>query len=269
YVRGRSRALGAVLDLGVTVLSDVVDHVSDARRRARTVLASEAHLDAVDDWRRAFVSARDALIIIWLVWIALLGFGSPPWTGLLLLALALAFALLAGMSTGRSTHVRVQYYQAELDRERAEIRDSFAHECDEVRALYEAKGFTEPLLGQIVDTLTSDEDRLLRVMMEEELGLSVQHVNHPLLVGLGNFAAAGFAGAALALPVVWLSDDAARAWMLGGGAALMFILSLLTARATRRSTLDIFLSGVIMAATTGGVVHLLANWLGTYSVGTV
>lgn len=241
--------------------NEVADHVSDARRRARQVFGSEAHLGAVDDWRRTIVSARDALILIWMIWLALQGFGSPPWGDLLLVALAIALALLMGISTGRSTYLQVQYYETELERERTEIRESFAHECEEVRVLYAAKGFREPLLGQIVDTLTADEDLLLKIMMEEELGLSMQHINHPLLVGLWNFAAAAVAGLALALPVVWLSAGAARAWMPAGGAALMGVIAMIAARVTRRSAVGIFATGVIMAAITGGVAYLLAEAL--------
>ncbi len=243
------------------VSNDVADHVSEARQRARQVFGSEAHLGAVDDWRRTIVSSRDALILIWLTWLALQGFGSPPWTGFLLVSLAVGLALLDGISTARSTYLQVQYYETELDRERTEIRDTFEHECGEVRALYAAKGFREPLLGQIVDTLTSDEDRLLKIMMEEELGLSMQHINHPLLVGLWNFAAAAVAGVALALPVVWLDASAVRVWMPAGGCILLAVISILAARVTRRNMLDIFATAVIMAAITGGTVYMLAKWL--------
>src|SRR3990172_979191 len=147
--------------------SDAADHVAEARQRARQVLAGESHIGAVDDWRRALVSARDALILIWLAWVALHGFGDPPFTGWMLVALSVALALLLGISTARSTHAQVQYYAAELDRERGEIRNNFEHEREEVRELYAAKGFRDPLLTQIVETLSADDDRLLKVMMEE------------------------------------------------------------------------------------------------------
>src|SRR3990172_1734411 len=91
-------------------VSDAADHVAEARQRARQVLAGESHLGAVDDWRRALVSARDALIFLWLTWIALHGFGDPPFTGWMLVALAMALAGLIGISTARSTHTQVQFY---------------------------------------------------------------------------------------------------------------------------------------------------------------
>jgi len=241
--------------------------VADARQRARQVLGGEAHLGPVDDWRRALVSARDALILTWTIWLALEGFGLGAEAYSLLVAVALALALLAGISTGRSTYLQVQYFESELQRERREIRENFDHECEEVRALYAAKGFREPLLTQVVDTLTADEDRLLKLMMEEELGLSIQHVNHPLLVGLWNFLAALITGCALALPMAWLSPGAARLWMPLGGALLMAAVAILSARTTRRNVLEVFATGLIMATITGGVAYLLAQWLATPSGG--
>ncbi len=240
--------------------SDAADHVAEARQRARQVLSGESHIGAVDDWRRALVSARDALIFIWLAWVALHGFGDPPFTGWMLVALAVALALLLGISTARSTHAQVQYYAAELDRERTEIRTNFEHEREEVRELYAAKGFRDPLLEQIVDTLSADDDRLLKVMMEEELGLSLYHVNHPLIVGLWNFAGAVLGGLALALPVALMPPDSAHWSMPLGGLMLLGVISIVSARATGRSMIEFFAVGVVMAVVTGGVTYALSQW---------
>lgn len=240
--------------------SAAADHVSEARMRARHVLAGESHLGAVDDGRRALVSARDALVFIWLAWVALHGFGDPPATGWMLVALSAGLALLMGISTARSTHTQLQYYAAELDRERHEIRTDFEHERDEVHALYAAKGFQEPLLTQVVDTLCADEDRLLKVMMEEELGLFLYHVNHPILVGLWNFSAALAAGLALSLPTALFSSDTAHWWMPGGGFALLTVISYLSARYTGRGITEFLAVGVIMALVTGGVSYTLSQW---------
>lgn len=237
------------------------DHVVEARRRAREVLGGEAHIGDVDDWRRVLVSARDAVILIWLTWVALHGLGDPPLTGLMLVTMAVGVALLVGMSTARSTDTQVQYYASELDRERKEIREHFDEECEEIRALYAAKGFREPLLSDIVATLSADDDRLLKVMMEEELGLSMQHVHHPLIVGLWNFAGAAAAGLALAIPSSILSGRFVHWWMPLGSAGLLLLVSLLAAWATRRSPIEFFTVSVVMGAVTGGVVYFLAQWL--------
>ncbi len=243
--------------------ADASDHVNEARLRARQVLSGESHIGAVDDWRRMLVSARDALILIWLIWVALSGFGPPQadFVGEMLVALSVALALLIGISTGRSTYTQVQYYAAELDRERAEIRDDPEHEREEVVALYAAKGFHGQLLDQVVDTLVADDDRLLKVMMEEELGLTMYHVNHPLAVGAWNFGAALVAGLALSVPVALSSPDFARVWMPGGGTACLAIVSIVAARSTSRSVIEFFAVGMLMAVVTGGVVYWLSLWL--------
>lgn len=246
--------------MSVEPLSDAADHVSEARQRARRMLAGESHLGAVDDWRRALISARDALIILWVTWVALHGFGDPPFSGWLLTALAVAIAVLMGISTARSTHAQVEYYAAELDRERHEIRTNPEHERDEVRALYAAKGFSDPLLSQIVDTISADEDRLLKVMMEEELGLSLYHVNHPLVVGLWNFAAALAVGLALCLPAALSRPEFAHGWMPTGGAILLSATAWLSARFTGRSLIEFLTVGVLMAVVTGGVAYTLSKW---------
>ena len=246
--------------------SDAADHVAEARQRARQVLAGESHIGAVDDWRRALVSARDALIFIWLAWVALHGFGDPPYSPYLLVALAFGIALIFAISMARSTFAQVQYYAAEMDRERNEIRDNLEHELDEVRELYAAKGFTEPLLSEIVRTLSADDDRLLKEMMEEELGLSMFHVNHPLLVGVWNFSGALAGGLGLVLPLVWISPEAAHIWMPAGGAALLGVVSFISARATQRGMLEFFTVSLIMAGVTSGVVYLLARGFALHAI---
>lgn len=240
---------------------DAAEHIVEARYRARQVLGVEAHLGEVDDWRRAIVSARDALIIVWLLWFTLQGFGHPPYTDHLLIAMAFAVALLFGASTGRSTHSQVRYYESELERERTEIRERFEHERDEVRALYAAKGFRGPLLEQIVDTLSADDDRLLKIMMEEELGLSMHHMHHPLLVGLWNFVGALAGGLIPALPLHWLSVETGRWWVPLGGTGLLAVLAALSARVTGRSMTEFFVASVMMATVTGGVAYYLSQWL--------
>ncbi len=240
---------------------DAAEHLTEARMRARQMLAGESHLCAVDDWRRVLVSARDSLILIWLVWVALHGFGDPPFTGRMLAAMSVALALLVGISTARSTHSQIRHYVSELERERAEIRHHPEHEREEVYALYRAKGFEEPQLTHVVDTLCADDDRLLKVMMEEELGLFMHHIPHPLTVGVWNFFGALASGLLISLPVLWLSPSVTHWWMTAGGAILLGIVSVVCAKATQRSMIEFFTVGAMMALVTGGVVYFLAQWL--------
>jgi VIT1/CCC1 family predicted Fe2+/Mn2+ transporter len=185
----------------------------------------------------------------------------------MLVAMSAALALLTGISTARSTQTQVDYYTSELQRERAEIRDDPDHDREEVVALYAAKGFQEPLLTQVVDVLCADDDRLLKVMMEEELGLSLFHVNHPLLVGLWNFAAALLAGLLLSLPVALGDAGFAHLWMPAAGTVALAVVSVISAKATGRSMFEFFAVGIIMAIVTGGVIYSLAQWFSEIMLG--
>lgn len=73
--------------------------------------------------------------------------------------------------------------------EREEIESNRPQEREELVALYGEKGFSGPLLDKVVDVLMADQDRLLRVMLQEEMGLRLEEHPHPLVQGF--FAIAG------------------------------------------------------------------------------
>lgn len=92
--------------------------------------------------------------------------------------------------------------------EQAEIQTNRPQEREELIALYGAKGFSGPLLDTVVDVLMADQDRLLTVMLQEEMGLRLEENPHPLLQGLS--AALGASTPILVLwpaliwlPVIW------------------------------------------------------------------
>lgn len=82
-------------------------------------------------------------------------------------------------------HKRIEYWEVDNlpEAERKEIED-----------IYRAKGFEEPLLGQVVDVITRDRDRWVDVMMKDELGLAPDS-RSPWAIGLvtfGSFLTVGF-----------------------------------------------------------------------------
>ncbi len=240
--------------------TEIVDHISDARQRAREMLSGELHLGHVDDWRRSLVSARDGVTFVWLVWVSLYGLGLQARTGPILVAVSLGVALYIGISTSIATRVRLRYHEEELDRERHEIEERPEQEREEVRALYAAKGFEEPLLTQVTDILCADDDRLLKVMMEEELGLFIGHINHPLLVGLWNFAGAAIGGLVLATPACFQTVGATW-WMIGATISLLVGLGATSARVTGRDVVPVVFSWLFFATVTGGATLYTAQWL--------
>lgn len=107
--------------------------------------------------------------------------------------------------------------------ERWEIENHRSQERSELKELYAAKGFQGKLLEDVLDVLMADGDRLLRVMVEEELGLSLNVHEHPLKQAFG--AAVGVIAAALAILLgIWTHATygvfAAGTLILAGSALL-------------------------------------------------
>ena len=82
--------------------------------------------------------------------------------------------------------------------EQTEIQTNRPQEREELVALYGAKGFSGPLLDDVVDVLMADQERLLSVMLQEEMGLRLEENPHPILQGV--FAACG---AIAPLVILW------------------------------------------------------------------
>lgn len=74
-------------------------------------------------------------------------------------------------------HKRIEYWEVDNipDKEREEIRE-----------IYEAKGFEGELLEQVVDKITEDKDRWVDTMMKDELGMT-EETKSPFKMGLVTF----------------------------------------------------------------------------------
>jgi len=103
---------------------------------------------------------------------------------------------LAAFISARS---QIEFYQSEIERERDEIQRWPEREREEIRAIYRNKGFTGPLLDQIVAHITGEPERWRNVMMREELGFSEESFDPPLRSG-STVGGAYFVGALI--PVV-------------------------------------------------------------------
>lgn len=74
-------------------------------------------------------------------------------------------------------HERVEYWEVENLPEK---------EREEIREIYEAKGFEGELLEQVVDVITADKDRWVDVMMKEELNMTKEDKS-PFMMGFMTF----------------------------------------------------------------------------------
>lgn len=91
------------------------------------------------------------------------------------LAATFAESLSMGAVAYTSSMSQKDHYEAEKEKARKEIEKYPEMEMEEVREIFEKKGFSGKVLDEIVETITSDKKIWLETMMAEELQL--QSVN--------------------------------------------------------------------------------------------
>lgn len=208
---------------------DAIGHVIEAQAQG-IIAAAEVHgteppghLSAASD------AARDCAILLVLIWTVLEASAfSPMKIASILLILSTGWLLWKGGRSAWLGWFRLERLHRVLEQERFEIEHHRQQERDELRVLYAAKGFEGKLLEEVLDVLMADNDRLLKVMVEEELGLSLQSYEHPLKQGLG--AAVGVAiscAVCLTLFVLWpqFGLPAGSAVVIGTSAAISAVLA--------------------------------------------
>jgi vacuolar iron transporter family protein len=175
---------------------DALHHVIEAQANG-IVSASEVHGTEIPGHLSAACdAARETALLLPLLWLLFSHLHVPPLENLTLLLIFATGWLI--WKLGRAAWLgwfRLERLHHVLEQERWEIEHHFQQERDELRILYAAKGFEGKLLEDVLDVLMADNDRLLKVMVEEELGLSLETTEHPLKQGLG--AAFGVFAAAL------------------------------------------------------------------------
>lgn len=198
----------------------VPEHLKEARLKGAKATKeihgteSPGHLAAGAD------SIRNTTIVFLLLWAYALIFSID--LTILFIIFTISWTL---WKTGRSALLgwaRLERLHKVIEEERFEIEHHREQEKQELRQMYADKGFSGELLDKVVDVLIADDNRLLQIMLEEELGLSLEVYEHPLKqalgAGIGVFVAGGFLLLAyLILPVAGLPIAAAILMSLSAG----------------------------------------------------
>ncbi len=171
-------------------------------------------------------------------------------------------AISMGLAAFISARSQIEFYRSEIERERDEIRRWPERERDEVRVIYQAKGFSGTLLDQVVAHLTAEPGRWAAVMMREELGFAGDSFDPPLRSGFVVGVSYLLGAAAPVAPYVLMNLPAAVAVSAAATALVLFLAgaakTLITARSWWRSGLESMLIGVAAAAVTYGAGTLFA-----------
>jgi len=142
-------------------------------------LTEELHLHDADPHRQAsglsdiILGGQDGLVNVLGVILGLAAATGNTWV-VMVGGLAATFAESVSMAAVAytSTLADADFYESEREREYRHIQQVPKLERDEVRNIYERKGFHGELLDKIVETITVNEDVWVAVMMAEEHQLS-------------------------------------------------------------------------------------------------
>jgi len=224
----------------------VIDHLKEARLRG-AVAASEIHgTEQPGHLAAACDAAKETAFIL----AALILLFNAPLTPLLVLS----FALLI-WKVGRSALLgwaRLERLHRLIEQERWEIEHRRDEEEEELTALYQAKGLSGQTLKDVVTTLASDDNRLLQVMLEEEMGLTLEAYEHPLkqCVGAGVGVLVSAAAICLSLPF--------GGWgILTTSALLVLLASFIMAKTQGNSKLEAGVWSFALLTFSLGLIYLL------------
>ena len=167
---------------------DAIEHVAEAQAQGK-IAATEIHgLETPGYISAAADAARETgIILLFAAAFSAITYHSTLFFMFSYIALAFGWALWKGGRSAWLGWFRLERLRRVLKQEKWEIEHHRQQERSELAVLYAAKGFEGKLLEEVLDVLVAEDDRFLRVIVEEELGLSLAAYEHPLKQGLGAF----------------------------------------------------------------------------------
>ena len=225
---------------------------------------AERHIAAGANLRDVMLGLNDGLVASFAVTSGVAGaFSNPKVVIMAGLAEMLGGAVSMGLAAFISARSQIEFYQSEVERERYEIHRFPEHERDEIRGIYQQKGFSGPLLDQIVEHITGDPERWADVMMREELGFTEDNFESPLKSSMV-VGASYLIGAAV--PVVPSRFVVPSTGVMISALATVLVLfavgaakTIITARSWWRSGIESMLTGIAAGAVTYSAGRLLGG----------
>ena len=191
----------------------------------------EGHrMERVGWLRAAVLGANDGVVSVASLVIGVAA-GGAPHGAVLLSGVAGLVAGAMSMAAGEyvSVHSQADAEQADIDRERQELKTDNASEHRELAAIYQGRGLEPALARQVADQLMAHD--ALGAHLRDELGISQQTRARPIQAALAS--ASSFAvGAILPLAVAAMSPARVLAPLVAGTSLLcLAVLGAVAARA--------------------------------------
>jgi VIT1/CCC1 family predicted Fe2+/Mn2+ transporter len=200
-------------------------------RAARTTVATAVAISSrhrerhrrTNSLRDVILGGQDGLVnILGIILGVIAGGGSKT----VLIATGFAAAITESISMGAVGYTSAvsqrDYYQAERAREGTEIDTMPEMERQEIRDIYETKGFSGDLLDRVVDTITANRESWLATMMDEELHLQPVETSAILRSAFVITVATVIGHLIPLLPFVWLARTPALVLAIVLSALVLF-----------------------------------------------
>lgn len=185
--------------------------------------------------------------------------------------LGLANVLADGFSMAVGNYLRARADHEVLEKarrtEERHIEEHPAGEVEEIRQIFEAKGFDGELLESIVQTITDDRDRWVDTMITEELGLQLVPP-HPVAAALTTFIAFMLAGLVPLVPFFfparidpeWIFPISTMAT-----AATFCSIGLVKGYVTHKSMLGSAAETLVIGGCAAALAYMMGNWLKSFA----
>lgn len=228
----------------------ITRHMSDERRR----------VDLLSEIREVIFGMQDGLITSVGVVSAIGSAVDNNWF-VLVAGFATAFAGTISMAAGEyiSSKSQREVYEAEIQRERDEVRERPDEAQAEIRELFQQEGLSAEDAHVVAHKLATSEESWLRTMVQKELGLQVDDHGSPLRGSLF-MGVSYFVGALIpVLPYVLLAQNPALIVSLMATGLVLFAIGAGKALLAQRSPLSGGLEVLAIGAFSGGAGYLLGT----------
>jgi VIT1/CCC1 family predicted Fe2+/Mn2+ transporter len=211
------------------------------------------------DWLREIVFGLNDGLVTTLVFIMAVSEVAPG----RLLPVVAGEILAGGISMALGGYLSARTARQILDHriatERYEVENEPQEERAELRAIYYRKGFTDPLLRQIVDHLTANPERWHQAMVHDELGVVENTGIYPVRQGIQIGLSFVIGGLIPSIPL-FFSLPLAQWWAYGLTALTALLLGALKAHYTGQGPVQAGLEFLVIV-TLGTLAGVAAGFL--------
>jgi hypothetical protein len=229
----------------------VAHHLKETRAKGALAVA-EIHGTEMPGYLSAGAdAAKETAFVFLLLWILI-----HPVNSTLFFLFGIGWIL---WKIGRSALLgwaRLERLHRLIEEERWEIEHQREQEKQELKELYRAKGLDGKLLDEVISVFMADDNRLLKIMLEEEMGLTLEIYEHPLKQCAG--AALGVALSAVCF-ISGLFIHPAAVLIVSG--LVILIASYIAAKAEKNQPLESVIWNLSLAAFASGIAYFLAQLL--------